>query len=157
MCDYCSCRSMPLIEELTADHDRLSDLGVQVIRAIREGDSAQARASFGELAALLWVHTAVEEAGVFSALRAAGELGDQVDALLADHEATLASIGALAGDQWDEAAALDLIADLDVHIAREEYDLFPATLMAMPPAGWDAAEHAAGQVRQALKASSCVV
>jgi hypothetical protein len=40
-----------------------------------------------------------------------------------------------------------VLAELEAHIAREEYDLFPATLLAIPPRAWDAAEQAAARAR----------
>jgi hypothetical protein len=139
---------MPLIEELAAEHERLTDLAAQVRRAVRDDDAGRARDRFGELVVLLMVHTAAEEAGVYAALRAVGELGDQVDALLADHASARQSTGGLGGSRWEEELVLGVIAELETHIAREEYDLFPATLLAIPPAGWDAAEQAAAQVRR---------
>ena len=155
MCDYCGCRSMALIEELGAEHERLTDLVGQVHRGVARGDMGWARDRFGELVALLRVHTAVEEAGVFSALRAAGELGGQVDALLAEHASVWESIGGL-GRRWEGEVALRLIAELGAHIAREEYDLFPASLVAITPAGWDAAERAAAQIRRGFaEVSAC--
>ena len=147
MCDYCSCRTEPLIDELGDEHERLTRVAAEVRRAGRAGDRVRARARFEELTALLRVHTAAEEAGVFSALRAAGELEDQVDALLADHAAVWASIDDLNGDGWEDEAVLRVIADLEAHIAREEYDLFPATVLAVPPGGWDAAEQTCARVR----------
>jgi hypothetical protein len=116
MCDYCSCRSIPVIEDLGDQHARLGVLAETVRRAAAAGDTVRARAVFDELVEVLRVHTAFEEATVFAALRSEGEMDDDVDGLLAD---------------------------LHVHIAREEYDLFPAMLMALSPAGWDAVERAA--------------
>jgi hemerythrin-like domain-containing protein len=65
MCDYCDCRLVPAIADLTADHERLLDLTTQ-------------------LRALLARHTRREEEGIFSALRDVGA-GEYVDRFDRDH------------------------------------------------------------------------
>ena len=73
MCDYCSCRSMPVIEDLGADHEALLDLADDVERSIARQDEPAARRQFARLVEDLRLHTAVEEASVFAALVAARE------------------------------------------------------------------------------------
>ena len=149
MCDYCSCRTMPVIDALGADHDELLHLASLVRRAIGRGDHPAAGVSLDRLVALLRVHTAVEEASVFAALRAAGEFPDRLDGLLGDHAAAwdaVARLGVAGGDGW-AARVLALLDDLAAHIALEEYDLFPASLLAVALPDWAAVEAAAGDVR----------
>jgi hypothetical protein len=147
MCDYCGCRSMPVIDVLGNDHIRLQDLAGRVRRAIAAGSTGQARELLAELVALLRLHTDVEEASVFAGLRAAGELGDDVDALLAQHQAAWTAVARLEGESWKEEV-LAFLDDLDEHIAREEYDLFPASLVFLPPLAWDEVEAAARRIRE---------
>lgn len=65
MCDYCDCRLVPAIADLTADHELLLDLTTQ-------------------LRVLLERHTRREEQGIFAALRDAGA-GEYVDRFDRDH------------------------------------------------------------------------
>lgn len=149
MCDYCSCRSMPVIEDLGADHESLLARSSEVHRAIGRGDSAVAHAELDGLIHDLRHHTAVEEASVFAGLRAAGEMLDDLDALTGDHSAVwseVARIDRLDGGDWD-AAVVCLLNELHDHISREEYDLFPATLLAIAPGAWDDIERAAALER----------
>jgi hemerythrin-like domain-containing protein len=135
---------VPVIEDLGAEHDRLLTQSNAVRAALDAGDSAGARARLDGLLELLRRHNDVEEASVFAALSASGELVDQVDALRDEHGAVWAEV--TAGLRQD-ADVLRLLDDLRDHIAREEYDLFPATLLAVAPAEWEAIEQAAAEVR----------
>lgn len=151
MCDYCSCRSMPVIEALGADHEALIDCSEDVERAIVRGETDAARRHLAGLVDALRRHDAVEEASVFAALRAAGELLDDVEVLTTEHARTWSDVDdldRLQGPSWD-AAAMRFVTGLRDHIAREEYDLFPATLLAIGPREWDAAEVAAADLRAA--------
>jgi hypothetical protein len=130
---------MPAIAELGAEHERLLDLGGRVRRAIAAGDAAAGRRTFDDLVAILRVHTAVEEAGLLTELRAEGELDEHVAALLDDHRSAWAAVDAVgrsAGADW-EAATGAFLDDLDSHIRREEHDLFPASIPALSPAAWE--------------------
>ena len=136
-----------MIEDLGADHERLGDLARRVRTAIDAGDREAAHDALDDLITFLRHHTELEEASVFAALRAAGEMSDHVEALAADHAAVWDAVAALDDvDDWN-ARVLTLLDDLHEHIAREEYDLFPATLVALAPADWDAVEAAAREVR----------
>lgn len=125
MCDYCGCRSLPAIEDLGADHEELLVLADRVRREVRAGSRATAHTTFDLLLDRLRVHTEAEEASVFAALQAAGELLAEVEELKAEHAAVLAAAACLPETGWDEGV-LALLDDLQAHIAREEYDVFPA-------------------------------
>lgn len=140
MCDYCGCRSRPLVARLAADHERFTRLADQARTALAAGDSPAARAVLEELAARLRAHDALEEGGIYPELIAEGLASD---ALAAEHAAiddavaaALADSGALAvtGGGADLVAALDRLA---AHIVREEYDLFPAAHQMLSDAAWD--------------------
>jgi hypothetical protein len=139
---------MPVIEDLGADHEDLLARADLVRDRLRTGRRDDAAAAFDELVRALRRHTAVEEASLFAALRASGEMVDAVDGLADDHTMVWRTVDALDPDGagWDGVVA-GLLDDLQDHIAREEYDLFPASLMAIGPAEWDAVETAAEAVR----------
>jgi hypothetical protein len=139
---------MPVIEDLGADHEELLLRSGEVRRALADDDRSRAVDGFTALVRLLRTHTAVEEASVFAGLRAAGELDGDVDALLAEHVDTWTAVDRLdAGAAEWSGAVLAVLDALAVHIAREEYDVFPATLVAISPSGWDEIEQAAARVR----------
>lgn len=148
MCDYCGCRSVPVIEDLAADHENLHTLGHDLRRLIEAGDAAAA-AALDAFRSVLDRHCAVEEAGVFAGLRAAGELVDHVDALTVEHGAMTRALDHL--DTQDPAWPSEVLAVLDElhdHMCRENYDLFPATLLALDPHAWDRIEDTASQARR---------
>jgi hemerythrin-like domain-containing protein len=147
MCDYCGCRAMPVIERLSDDHERLLSLAQQVGRGIEAGDRPAARARLEHLLQLLRVHSDVEEASLYPALRDTGGLDEYVDALLADHDSVWQTAAHLDEATWDNDV-LTLLNEIRCHISREEYDLFPATLLAISPSAWDDVEAAAAQVRR---------
>lgn len=142
MCDYCGCRSLPVIDGLGDDHEALLAHCGAVRRAVAAGDDVAARAALAELIDRLRLHTAIEEATVFRALVAAGEFADTVDELDDDHRRARAAIDelvSLPAAVWP-SAALALVDDLRHHIAREEYDLFPAVGVALSAAQLDQIE-----------------
>jgi hemerythrin-like domain-containing protein len=138
---------MPVIEGLSEDHERLLALARKVRRGIEASDRPAARACLEDLLQLLRVHSDVEEASLYPALRDTGELDEYVDALLADHDSVWETAAHLDEATWDNDV-LTLLNDIRSHISREEYDLFPATLLAVSPSAWDDVEAAAAQVRR---------
>lgn len=138
MCDYCDCRARWPIEELGEEHARLAVLSREVRASIAANDLGRARQKFGGLVVLLDAHSAKEEDGLFAALRAEGELLDDVAALICDHDAIAALI--VDGDSDFPSSALEVLRHLEQHIQREEYDLYPATRLALSAAGWDRVE-----------------
>lgn len=138
---------MRVIEDLGAEHDELRSMAGNVRRAIEGGRRIDARRQLEDLVDLLRSHTDVEEASVFAALRAAGELGEHVKSLAEEHTAVWAQLDAADSRAWDRTV-LAVLDDLADHIAREEYDLFPAAVVALDPSAWDEAEAAADGVRR---------
>jgi hemerythrin-like domain-containing protein len=137
---------MPALGALGAEHDRILDLAGRVQRAIARGDASSAHADFTALVADLRVHTAVEEAGLFTELRAVGEFDGHVAGLSREHDATWETIDRLAamgatGGEW-EAAVVSFLDELQDHIGREEYDLYPASIPALASEGWERAADA---------------
>lgn len=142
MCEYCGCRSVAVIDELTREHDAVVNLIGEVRRAHDGGDTAGMAAVARRIAAVLGPHTEVEEHGLFPAL--AGEFPEQVAALEAEHRRIEAVLGAAATDTPDDPGWPDrLLADLDLlrdHILKEQDGVFPAALIDLSGADWDAVE-----------------
>lgn len=56
MCHYCGCRQMPLLRDYIAEHERVTDLGGDAVRAIDQGDLEAARRCITRMAAQLTSH-----------------------------------------------------------------------------------------------------
>jgi hemerythrin-like domain-containing protein len=153
MCEYCGCQQVDAIAELTAEHDRLRDLGRDLSVAANRGDPAAARTAASAMRALLEQHTYVEERGLFPLL--AGEFGPQLQALVDEHHAIEAVLADLAAGTpepgWRHATHLAL-AHLFDHILKEQDGVFPAALATLTPAEWDAVDAARRAARSPIAA-----
>ena len=141
MCEYCGCQQIEVIGELTAEHDRLRDLGRDLAGATRSGDLNSARRYATAMREVLEPHTAVEERGLFPALM--DDFADRLHILVDEHrtiDAALAAIcerdGDLASD-W-QADVLDALDRLFEHILKEQDGVFPAALATLGPSDWEA-------------------
>lgn len=132
VCDYCDCRSRPLLRRLGADHERIAALAAQARRDPSAG---------GPLADAVAADARLEEAGLYRELAAAGVAG--IDTLAADHARLDAALHAAArgGDAAELGASLD---ELAAHIRAEEYDLFPAAHQLLDDAAWDRVDRLGG-------------
>ncbi|MFG2112324.1 hypothetical protein ACGFRB_06760 [Streptomyces sp. NPDC048718] len=65
MCHYCGCREIPLIKEFIAEHEAVTDLAGDAVRALGAGERDRARTLVAEMAARLHTHWAGEEQGLF--------------------------------------------------------------------------------------------
>lgn len=113
MCDYCDCRLVPAIAELTADHELLLDLTTQ-------------------LRVLLERHTRREEQGVFRALRDVGA-GDYVDRFDRDHAVVESLLDELEGHIAVEEsdlfpAARQLLGPADWDEVERAHQQFPTAI-----------------------------
>lgn len=136
MCNYCGCRSFPLIGQLTAEHEAIANAAGRLRRAVTLGEGEPVGA-LEDLLALLLPHTSTEETGLFVELRAEGSLAEAVDILCAEHDHIHGVLGAVdrAAPDWTPVlAALDR---LHRHIDNEEHGLFPASVIALPIDAWD--------------------
>ena len=142
MCEYCGCQQITVISELTAEHDRLRELGHDLATAASRSDLAGARPLAAEMRKVLGPHTAVEEDGLFPAL--SEDFGDPIGRLVDEHRTIDATLGALADlaepDGWPTWAAEveRTLHDLFEHILKEQDGVFPAALSMLSPAEWDA-------------------
>lgn len=154
MCEYCGCQSLDSIDALTREHDEILAFLPALRAAAGRHDLPAARCAVTAVLAVLELHTAVEEGGLFPPM--SREFPDHVARLEDEHrriESAFAGVlTSLPASTWAgevETAVSLLVA----HIYREQDGLFPATLSCLEPAEWDAldalrATHAAaaGQV-----------
>jgi hemerythrin-like domain-containing protein len=147
MCNYCGCRSIEPIAELTAEHEQVLNLRGDIRRAVRGGDFEQAVGLVRELRELLLVHDAVEELAVYPAMRRFEEFTDKVGTLFDEHDEMDDVMDGIvaAADAGDDPAGMEwqrLLADLDVlaeHIDHEEHGMFPAAAVSLDPEDWERA------------------
>lgn len=153
MCEYCGCQAVTAIGDLTAEHDAVRAVLVDVRRAAAAGDGAAATVGAGRLTALLRPHTAVEERGLFP--RMATEFPDHIAGLTADHRHIEAVLDAVAAGELTEgwtARLADAAALLTGHIFKEQDGLFPAALATLGPDDWDAVDAVRAAVRDRVSA-----
>lgn len=138
MCEYCGCQEVEVIAELTAEHDRLRELGRELYAAARADELVRARELATAMRAVLRPHTAVEEAGLFRAM--AGDFGDHVATLAVEHRVidhVLAELadGLPVAPGWPGRVAAALRQLLE-HILKEQDGLFPAALATLSADEW---------------------
>jgi hemerythrin-like domain-containing protein len=139
MCDHCGCRKLPSIARLMDEHDSLRELAGQIRRSLDTGDEPAARLLLAIAAGVLGPHVAKEEQALFPRLRADQSLADHVDALEREHTGLHAALASLdePGHDW-AAETLALLDVLREHIYKEDFGLFPAALVTLDGADWDA-------------------
>jgi hemerythrin-like domain-containing protein len=143
MCNYCGCRAVAAVAELTDEHERIGDAASHLEIAIDQGDLALAGRLLEELRALLGPHLTVEEDGLFPLMAAREEFAEGVAVLYDDHDDI---DGVLDRPVPDWAEVRGAIAQLYEHIDREEHGLFPAALATLSPEQWDAVDEARARV-----------
>src|SRR5579875_1001605 len=138
MCEYCGCQDIDVVAELTAEHDRLRELGRDLVEAATGDDLARARAVAEAMLGVLAPHTAVEEGGLFPAL--ASEYGEQMAALTGEHREIDGALTLIASEQvpasWVRLADR-VAAELFEHILKEQDGVFPAALAVLAPDEWE--------------------
>ena len=68
MCNYCGCRAIEPIAQLTAEHEEILRLSHQVATALASDDYVVVAATLSRLRHVLDVHDAVEELAVYPAM-----------------------------------------------------------------------------------------
>lgn len=130
MCDYCGCRSEPEIAALSADHERMLTLTAGLRHAHAAG--IPATELFAELTSLLEPHSLREERGLYPALAAAVTDPEYVAMFKHDHDELDALVTRADADQH----IVQITALLEMHILREETDLFPAAYQMVGAPAW---------------------
>lgn len=141
MCHYCGCRQIPLIRDYIAEHDRAREAGDSCLRAVGHGDLALARHQLGRMAAELEAHWRGEEAGIFTVMSARdSSYADYVAPLIEEHRELSALLARIdLSVPADVHALREAVDELAEHISKEEDSLFPASLIELSGADWDAA------------------
>ncbi len=119
------------------EHTALVDQADHVRRGLSSGDPVAAKELLADLVRHLDRHVQREEDGIFRALRTAGELLEEIGALEGEHRALEATITGLDVDSPDfDARVTSLLDDLSGHIDREDYGIFPVSVVTLGAAGW---------------------
>src|SRR3954452_20876998 len=143
MCDHCGCRGVDAIRELMDEHTALVDEAYGIRQALRTDDPLVAMTLLTELVPRLERHVRREEDGIFRALRDSGEFLDEIDALKGEHIKLEKSIAALDPGARDFASAVStLLEDLAAHLDREDYGIFPVSVVTLGAARWSTVDQA---------------
>jgi hypothetical protein len=137
VCDYCDCRDIAPVKELSDDHERIGSLAGELRRRLRQDGEGPAGAVLAELQTALAPHLAREETGIFAQLAARPGFEWYLGQLEADHHRARAVL--LSADPAGSGWAAEVLVGLDElakHIEVEEYDLFPASRVVIDDAGW---------------------
>lgn len=134
MCDYCDCRSIPEIGELSDEHERVLAVTHVLRHRLRdEPDAGEVAALIGELRGLLEPHTRREEAGIFAVLALIDCEPAYRTRFLEDHVDIDRALTAAATDHTQLPALVELV---ERHVFDEETDLYPAIRQLFGPADW---------------------
>lgn len=142
MCDYCGCRELPAIGELSADHEAIRGLVDELRRRPAGADAAPSRL-LARLQEALGPHLRREEIGIFAQLERRNEASSSLARLRDEHARARAGLLARdpAGPGWSSGIDEELD-ELVAHIELEEYDLFPALPVLLDDGAWAAVRSA---------------
>lgn len=156
MCQYCGCRDIKTIGDLTAEHEQIRNL-IGAVRVNADADRHGAAVeSLRQLADLLATHDAIEEQSIYPAMREREEYADKVDILFREHEETdemmaanltRADLDGPAAVHWDEV--LHVLWTLSEHVEHEENGMFPAAAIELSVEEWERAELIRAEVESA--------
>jgi hemerythrin-like domain-containing protein len=125
------------------EHTALVDQASAVRQALRSDDARSAIAVLTDLVSRLQRHVQREERGIFRALRDSGEFLDEIDALEDEHGDLEKAISALDPETSHFSSEVTrLLDDLVVHIEREDYGIFPVSVVTLGAAGWENVDQA---------------
>lgn len=143
MCDHCGCRVLTPVARLMDEHDRLRELADGIGRSLAAGDDAAARAAFQDLLVVLGPHVAKEEGSLFPMLRRDDSLAEHVSVLEGEHASLYDAVDDLddvpptARRRWRDGV-LQVLHELDEHMYKEDFGLFPAAIATLDGSDWDA-------------------
>ena len=140
MCHYCGCRQIPLIRDYIAEHEHVLDLGERALEEMGRGALDDAQATVDQMRAELRSHWQGEEDGVFALMRGDELYREHIDPLIAEHRELDELLRTMdVRDEHQLAVLQEQVAELRVHISKEEDGLFPVTLVEFSGPEWDAA------------------
>ena len=136
---------MEPIARLMDEHLALLDLGGEIKRHLAVGDRRGAWELLGRFAHDLDHHVDREERGLFQALKDQGDFGDAVAELESEHADFDEMLSDLGFDDGDlDVRVEQLLAELSVHIDKENLGIFPVAVVTLGAAGWDTVAAADG-------------
>jgi iron-sulfur cluster repair protein YtfE (RIC family) len=140
VCHYCGCRQIPLIRDYIAEHEHVLDLGERALEEMGRGALDDAQATVDRMRAELRSHWQGEEDGVFALMRDDELYRQHIDPLIAEHRELDELLRTMdVRDEHQLAVLQEQVAELRVHISKEEDGLFPVTLVEFSGPEWDAA------------------
>lgn len=143
MCHYCGCRQLTLIRDYVAEHESAIDHGDRLLRACAAGDLEIARDQLAAMTGVLRAHWRGEENGLFAVMSREPEYAAHIAPLIQEHrELEILLTTADVADPADQERLASAIRELWVHISKEEDGLFPASVVMLTGAEWDAASDA---------------
>ena len=141
MCNYCGCRAIEPIAQLSSEHERILNLSGDIRRAVARGADVVAAELLRGLQEVLVVHDAVEELSLYPAMARMLEFDDMVGTLFDEHDeldrvvqAALIATDGTGPDTADWAGVLAVLEMLAQHIDHEEHGVFPAAAVSLDPA-----------------------
>ena len=147
MCNYCGCRAIEPVAQLSTEHERILNLSGEIRRAVARGADVVAAELLRTLHEVLEVHDAVEELALYPAMARLLEFSDMVGTLFDEHDefdrvvhAALTATDGTGPSTADWAAVLAALEMLAQHIDHEEHGVFPAAAVSLDPADWEHAE-----------------
>jgi hemerythrin-like domain-containing protein len=136
------------IDGLITEHRELMTIMAALRRAIggpgSEADASGVDGLLDQLESSLAHHTEREEAGLFNVLHHVDVPAEYMGLFEHDHGHLVDLLASARGDRGQIGS---LLASLDVHMAREENDMFPAAEQLLGPSDWDAVEAAVAHLR----------
>ena len=142
MCDHCGCRQGS-IQELMDQHDAIAAIGEDIRRCIKDGDEWGAHTRLDDLLTILRPHLAWEERGLFERMTSQGDFAEHITSLEAEHASLFAQLDTMAEPETEWApAVLTMLAELDEHMYRENFGVFPGAISVLDADDWDAIETA---------------
>jgi iron-sulfur cluster repair protein YtfE (RIC family) len=138
VCHYCGCRQIPLIRDYIAEHERVTDLGGDAVRALHADDLPTVRRCLAAMATELATHWQGEENGLFRVMGREPEYAGYIAPLIEEHRQLAELLATVdveepGGQQRIRAAVVELLE----HISKEEDGLFPASLVSLSGQDWD--------------------
>jgi len=132
------------------EHLEMLELSGQIKRSLAAGDRALAETKLALLGERLVPHARREERGVFAALEEQGDFAYEVRQLEADHRAfddIFDELDVTAPDFEQRVKAL--LADLSLHIDRENLGIFPVSVVTLGAEGWEMVDRAHAEEEEA--------
>jgi iron-sulfur cluster repair protein YtfE (RIC family) len=138
MCHYCGCRHVSLIRDYIAEHECVTDLGGDAVRALDLDDQEGARRCIAQMAVLLAAHWQGEENGIFRVMQREPEFAGYIAPLIEEHRELAALLATVdVSDATDQRRIRLAVTELQEHISKEEDGLFPASFTALSGRDWD--------------------